>query len=55
MESAGANVQAAVENLRDAQVSLVAEVALDYIQLRGYQQQIVTARNNLRRSSIPQT
>jgi NodT family efflux transporter outer membrane factor (OMF) lipoprotein len=28
-------------------VTLVAEVALDYIQLRGYQQQIVTARNNL--------
>ena len=48
VESAGANVQAAVENLRDVQVSLVAEVALDYVQLRGYQQQIVTARNNLK-------
>ncbi len=47
VESASANVQAAVENLRDAQVTLVAEVALDYLQLRGYQQQIVTARNNL--------
>ena len=48
VESAGANVQAAVENLRDVQVILIAEVALDYIQLRGYQQQIVTARNNLK-------
>jgi len=47
VESATANVQAAFENLRDAQVTLVAEVAADYIQLRGYQQQIVTARNNL--------
>jgi NodT family efflux transporter outer membrane factor (OMF) lipoprotein len=48
VESAGANVQAAVENLRDVQVVLIAEVALDYIQLRGYQQQIVTARSNLK-------
>ncbi|MGD0662673.1 MAG: efflux transporter outer membrane subunit [Syntrophorhabdales bacterium] len=48
VESASANVQAAVENLRDVQVSLVAEVALDYVQLRGYQQEIVTAVNNLK-------
>ncbi|MGD0237512.1 MAG: TolC family protein, partial [Syntrophorhabdales bacterium] len=48
VESAGANVQAAIENLRDVQVSLAAEVALDYVQLRGYQQEIVTARNNLK-------
>jgi len=47
VESAGANVQAAVEGIRDAQVSLVAEVALNYIQLRGYQQEIVVARKNL--------
>jgi NodT family efflux transporter outer membrane factor (OMF) lipoprotein len=48
VESATANVVAAVENLRDVQVSLIAEVALYYVQLRGYQQQIVTARNNLK-------
>jgi NodT family efflux transporter outer membrane factor (OMF) lipoprotein len=48
VESAGAGVQAACENLRDVQVSLAAEVALNYIQLRGYQQEIVTARNNLK-------
>jgi NodT family efflux transporter outer membrane factor (OMF) lipoprotein len=47
VESAEANVQAAVENLRDVQVSPVAEVALDYMQLRGYQQEIVTAQENL--------
>ncbi len=48
VEAAGANVQAAIENIRDVQVSLIAEVALDYIQLRGYQQQIVIAQNNLK-------
>ena len=48
VESAGANVQAAIENIRDVQVSLIAEVALDYIQLRGYQQEIVIAQNNLK-------
>ena len=40
LESANANVEAAVENIRDVQVSLVAEVALNYVQLRGYQQEI---------------
>jgi NodT family efflux transporter outer membrane factor (OMF) lipoprotein len=48
VESATANVTAAVENLRDVQVVLIAEVALYYVQLRGYQQQIVTARNNIK-------
>ena len=48
VESAGANIQAAIENIRDVQVSLIAEVALNYIQLRGYQQQIVIAQNNLK-------
>jgi outer membrane protein, multidrug efflux system len=48
IESADANIQAALENLRDAQVSLIAEVALNYSQLRGYQQEIVIAQNNLK-------
>jgi outer membrane protein, multidrug efflux system len=48
VESANANVQAAMENVRDAHVTVAAEVALDYAQLRGYQQQIVVARNNLK-------
>ena len=47
VESASANVQAAVEGIRNAQVSLVAEVALNYIQLRGFQQEIVVAKKNL--------
>ena len=48
VESADANIQAAIEDIRDAQVSLIAEVALNYIQLRGYQQEIVIAQNNLK-------
>jgi outer membrane protein, multidrug efflux system len=48
VESASANIQAATENLRDTQVSLIAEVALNYIQLRGYQQELVIAQNNLK-------
>jgi NodT family efflux transporter outer membrane factor (OMF) lipoprotein len=48
VESANANIEAALENLRDVQVSLIAEVALNYVQLRGYQQEIVIAHNNLK-------
>ena len=48
VEAADANIQAAIESIRDVQVSIIAEVALDYIQLRGYQQEIVIAQNNLK-------
>ena len=48
VESAEANIQAAAENIRDVQVSLVAEVALNYMQLRGYQEEIAIARKNLK-------
>jgi NodT family efflux transporter outer membrane factor (OMF) lipoprotein len=48
VEAAGAGVQAAVENIRDVQVSTIAEVALDYIQLRGAQRQIEVAQDNLK-------
>jgi NodT family efflux transporter outer membrane factor (OMF) lipoprotein len=47
VEAASANVLAAAESLRDVRVSVAAEVALAYVQLRGYQQEIVTARANL--------
>jgi multidrug efflux system outer membrane protein len=47
LESASANVLAAQENIHDVQVSLVSEVALDYALLRGAQQRVVIARNNL--------
>jgi len=48
VESADANIQAAIESIRDTQVSLIAEMALNYVQLRGYQQEIVIAQDNLK-------
>jgi len=47
LESADAGIEAAIEDIRAVQVSLVAEVALNYIQLRGNQQEIIIAQNNL--------
>jgi outer membrane protein, multidrug efflux system len=47
VEAARADLQAAEESRRDVLVSLMAEVARDYIQLRGYQQQIAITRKNL--------
>jgi multidrug efflux system outer membrane protein len=47
VEASDADIQAADASLRDVEVSLAAEVALQYVQLRGFQQQIVIARNNL--------
>jgi NodT family efflux transporter outer membrane factor (OMF) lipoprotein len=48
VESANASIIAAQEDLHDVQVSLVAEVALDYLQLRGFQQQIAVAQDNVK-------
>ena len=48
VESAEANILAAQEGLHDVQVSLAAKVALNYVQLRGNQQQIRIARDNLK-------
>jgi outer membrane protein, multidrug efflux system len=42
-----ADAQAAQASLRDVQVSMAAEVALAYLQLRGYQAQLTIAQNNL--------
>ena len=47
IESADASVQAAVEDRRDVLVTLISEVAVDYIALRGYQEQIRIATENL--------
>jgi multidrug efflux system outer membrane protein len=47
LEAAEADLQAAVESRRDVLVSLTAEVARNYIQLRAYQQQIAITRQNL--------
>lgn len=45
--AAEADAQAAGASLRDAQVSVAAEVALAYIQLRAYQTQLGIAQRNL--------
>ena len=47
LESDEAKILAAHENIHDAQVALAAEIGLDYIQLRGAQEQIAIARENL--------
>jgi len=48
VESADASVQAAIEGISNVQVTIAAEVALNYVQLRGYQQQIAIAQKNLK-------
>jgi len=48
VEWANANIRAAIEGIRDVQVSLIAEVALNYIHLRGFQQEIVISQKNLK-------
>ncbi len=47
LEAATANLQAAGEGFRLAQVTMTAEVALAYVQLRQQQEQIAIARKNL--------
>ena len=47
-ESAAAGVEASVQAQRNALVSVQAEVARDYVQLRGTQQAIAITRENLR-------
>lgn len=47
LEAAGADLAAAEESRRDVLVSLMAEVARNYIQLRGFQQQIAITKRNL--------
>src|SRR6185312_1455637 len=47
VESATATAQAAAEARRDALLSSLAEVARDYVQLRGIQEQIRIARENV--------
>jgi multidrug efflux system outer membrane protein len=47
IEAGTANVEASVEDRRDVLVTLLGEVATDYIALRGFQQEIIIARQNL--------
>jgi NodT family efflux transporter outer membrane factor (OMF) lipoprotein len=48
IEAAEADIQFAVEDHRDVLVTLVSEVSLNYVELRGFQQEIVIARDNLK-------
>ena len=48
IEAADADIQASLEDQRDVLVTLVAEVALNYIDLRGFQKEIIIAQNNLK-------
>ena len=47
IEAAGADLRAAVEDRRDVLITLVGDVGSNYINLRGFQQQIDIARKNL--------
>src|SRR4029079_7615542 len=47
LEAADADVAAAVENVHDAQVTLLGEVARDYVTVRGLQRQIALTQQNL--------
>ncbi|HXE56283.1 MAG TPA: efflux transporter outer membrane subunit, partial [Tepidisphaeraceae bacterium] len=47
VEAANADYQAAIEDRRDVYVTLMAEVALNYVELRGYQRQVAIAHDNL--------
>jgi NodT family efflux transporter outer membrane factor (OMF) lipoprotein len=48
VEAADADIKAAVEDQRDVLVTIAGEVSLNYIELRGFQQEIVIAQNNLK-------
>jgi multidrug efflux system outer membrane protein len=47
VEASSAELQGAEANLRDAQVSVIAEVARTYFELRGQQDQLAVARRNV--------
>lgn len=46
-EAARANIDAAIEDGRSVRVTLLGEVASNYIDLRGFQNQLAIAKNNL--------
>ncbi|MBN1625338.1 MAG: TolC family protein, partial [Deltaproteobacteria bacterium] len=48
IEAADANIEVTEESYRDALVSLLAEVALNYIAVRSYQAQLIVAESNLK-------
>ena len=48
LEAATADLRAAVEDRRDVLITLMGDVGTNYINLRGFQQQIAIARENLK-------
>jgi len=48
VEAANADILASIEDLRDVLVSVAAEVGTNYVSLRGIQEQIAIARQNLK-------
>ncbi len=48
VEAADANVEASVEDLRDTLVTLLGDVARNYVDLRGFQRRLGVARANLK-------
>jgi NodT family efflux transporter outer membrane factor (OMF) lipoprotein len=48
VDAASARVEAAVENRRDVQLLAVSEVALAYVELRGAQERLAVAEDNVR-------
>lgn len=51
LSAAQADLEASEASLYDSQVSLVAELALDYVELRAFQARITIARDNLTRQT----
>jgi len=47
IEAADADIQVSIEDYRGTLITLIAEVALNYINLRDFQQEIIIAQNNL--------
>jgi outer membrane protein, multidrug efflux system len=48
VEAASDDIAASIESRRDVLVTLLAEVALDYVQLRGFQRRLAIAHENIR-------
>jgi len=48
LEAAEADIAAAIEDQRDVLITVSGEVAINYIELRAFQQEIVCANNNLK-------
>jgi outer membrane protein, multidrug efflux system len=55
IEAADADLAAAREDLRDTLVSLLAEVACDYVEVRAFQRRLAIAQDNIRSETLELT